>query len=300
VPPDPNGNLALGRAASATSQSAGFAASNVTDGNASSYWESANGAFPQSVTVDLGAARQVGRIVLKLPPSSAWGARTQTLSVLGSNDGSAFGQLVGSAGYRFDPASGNSVTIPVSANQRYLRVTVTANTGWPAGQVSEFEVYAATGTTPPTTTSTTTTTTPPTGNLARGKQASASSQSGGFGPSNTTDGDANSYWESVNGTFPQSVTVDLGSSLAVGRLVLKLPPSSAWATRTQTLSVEGSADGGTYRSLVGSAGYAFDPATGNSVTITFPATSAKFVRLAITGNTGWPAGQVSEFEVYAG
>jgi hypothetical protein len=50
--------------------------------------------------------------------------------------------------------------------------------------------------------------------------------------------------------------------------------------------------------VVGSAGYRFDPATGNTVTITVPATSQRFLRLNITGNDGWPAGQVSEFQVY--
>ena len=43
------------------------------------------------------------RIVLTLPPPSAWGTRTQTLSVLGSTDGSNFSTVVGSAGYTVQP-----------------------------------------------------------------------------------------------------------------------------------------------------------------------------------------------------
>ena len=81
--------------------------------------------------------------------------------------------------------------------------------------------------------------------------------------------------------------------------MLKLPPSSAWATRTQTLSVQGSTNGSTFATIVGSAGYTFNPASGNTVTITFAATSARYVRITVTGNTGWAAGQVSEFEIYA-
>jgi hypothetical protein len=46
-----------------------------------------------------------------------------------------------SAGYVFDPATGNAVTIPVSATARFVRLTFTANTGWPAGQAAELEVY---------------------------------------------------------------------------------------------------------------------------------------------------------------
>ena len=74
---------------------------------------------------------------------------------------------------------------------------------------------------------------------------------------------------------------------------------AAWATRTQTLSVQGSTNGSSFSTVVNSAGYTFNPATGNTVTITFPATSTRYVRLNFTANTGWPAGQFSEFEVYA-
>jgi hypothetical protein len=94
------------------------------------------------------------------------------------------------------------------------------------------------------------------------------------------------------------VQVDLGSAVGVSRIVLTLPPSSAWGTRTQTLSVLGSTNGTAFTTLVGSAGYTFDPNTGNTVTIAVPATSTRYVRLNVTANTGWPAGQVSEFEVF--
>jgi hypothetical protein len=155
-----------------------------------------------------------------------------------------------------------------------------------------------TPTTPTTSTTPTTPTTPPSGNLALRKQISASGSQGGFPPGNAVDGDANSYWESTNNAFPQTLTVDLGSAASVSRIVLKLPPSNAWGTRTQTLSVQGSTDGSTFTTVSGSAGYTFNPATGNTATITFAATSRRYLRLTITGNTGWPAGQVSEFEVY--
>jgi hypothetical protein len=117
-------------------------AGNVTDGSTSSYWESASNSFPQWVQVDLGAATSVSRITLDLPPSTAWATRSQTLSVLGSTDGSAFSTLVASASYTFNPATGNTVTITFpSASERYVRVNITANSGWPAGQVSDFQIY---------------------------------------------------------------------------------------------------------------------------------------------------------------
>ncbi|MGW1916019.1 discoidin domain-containing protein [Streptomyces sp. NPDC002076] len=141
--PDPNRNLAKGRPASATGSQDVYTPGKAVDGDANSYWESTNNAFPQSWTVDLGSSYAVRRLVLKLPPSSAWGARTQTITVLGSTDGSAYSTVAGSQGYRFDPATGNTATValPSSTNLRYLRLTVSANTGWPAGQFSEVEAY---------------------------------------------------------------------------------------------------------------------------------------------------------------
>ena len=63
--------------------------------------------------------------------------------------------------------------------------------------------------------------------------------------------------------------------------------------------MQGSTDGSTFTTMVASAGYTFDPsANGNTVTINFSATTTRYVRLNITANTAWPAGQIGEFEVY--
>ncbi|BDH06704.1 discoidin domain-containing protein [Streptomyces seoulensis] len=141
--PDPNRNLAKGRPATATGSQDVYTPGKAADGDANTYWESANSAFPQSWTVDLGSAYPVRRLVLKLPPSSAWGARTQTIAVQGSTDGSSYTTVSGAQGYRFDPASGNTVTVslPSGTSLRHLRLVVSGNTGWPAGQLSEVEAY---------------------------------------------------------------------------------------------------------------------------------------------------------------
>ncbi|WP_428964971.1 discoidin domain-containing protein [Micromonospora fluostatini] len=155
---------------------------------------------------------------------------------------------------------------------------------------------------PPTTTPPTTppTTTPPTtGNLALGRPVTATSHTDVYVATNAVDGAANTYWESANHVFPQTLTVDLGSARPVRRVVLKLPPSPAWQTRTQTLSVLGSTDGTTWATLAAPAGRTFDPAGGNTVSIGLPAGDRRYVRLVVTGNTGWPAAQVAEFEVHA-
>jgi len=92
------------------------------------------------VQVDLGSAQSASRVVLTLP--AGWGARNETLSVLGSTDGSNFSTVKASATYAFTPSANNTVTITFAATtQRYFRLNVTANDGWPAGQISGFQVW---------------------------------------------------------------------------------------------------------------------------------------------------------------
>ena len=152
------------------------------------------------------------------------------------------------------------------------------------------------GGTTPTTTPTPTPTPTPGVNLARGRAATATSVNGPYSAGNAVDGSQASYWESA-GAFPQSLTVDLGSSAALGRAVLRLP--TGWEARTQTLSVLGSADGTTWSPLTSSTGRLFDPGAANTVTVTLPGTSVRYVRVTVTANTGWAAAQIAELEVYA-
>jgi hypothetical protein len=133
----------------------------------------------------------------------------------------------------------------------------------------------------------------PDGNLAIGQQVTASSQAlSWLGPANLVDGDPGTYFESANNAFPQTVTLDLGGRRTVDRLVLRLPAN--WGTRTETIAV--AADG---TALVPAAGYELNPDTGNAVTISFPSTTVRTLTLTFTGNTGWPAAQLSELEVHA-
>ncbi|MEV0618158.1 discoidin domain-containing protein, partial [Nonomuraea sp. NPDC050404] len=129
-------------------------------------------------------------------------------------------------------------------------------------------------------------------NLAAGKAATAGSFTDVYRAANVTDGNQATYWESANNAFPQWIQVDLGVSASVTRLVLKLP--TGWPSRTQTLTVQASANGSTFTTLAASAARTFNPAA----TITFPATTTRYLRLHITANSQWPAGQLSEFEVW--
>ncbi|GIF68311.1 hypothetical protein Ais01nite_63460 [Asanoa ishikariensis] len=272
-------NLALGKTASASSTNGGFGAGNLNDGNAGSYWES-SGALPQWAQVDLGASTSIDQVVLKLP--AGWGARNQTVTLQGSTNGTSFSTLVGAQSYAFN---GNPVTINFTATStRYVRASVSANTGWGAAQLSELEVYGAgTG---------------GSDNLAQGKATAESGHADVYGSGNVVDGNQGTYWESTNNSFPEWVQVDLGAAQTVNRVVLKLP-TSGWGTRTQTLSVQGSTNGTSFTDLAGSQTYTFNPAVaGNSVSITFNQATTRYVRINITANSAWPAGQLSEVEVY--
>ncbi|ALG10875.1 CARDB domain-containing protein [Kibdelosporangium phytohabitans] len=278
-------NLSLGRTATASGTQGGFAAANVNDGNAQTYWESANNVLPQWVQVDLGAGASVNQVVLGLPGS--WGARTQTLSVQGSTDGSAFTALSPSAGRVFSPSSANAVTIDFDATTvRYVRVHVTANTGWPAAQVSELEIYGTDGDPPPGGGE---------GDLAAGKPVEANSHVHNFVAANANDNNVGTYWESAG--FDGNLTVKLGSNAEVSSVVLRLNPDPVWGPRTQTLEILGREQSVTsFTSLKALGQYAFNPSSGNSVTIPVTGRVAD-LRLRFTANTGAPGGQVAELQV---
>jgi hypothetical protein len=390
-------NLAIGATMTASSSAPGYPPSNANDGNASTYWESLNGsAYPQTLTAKLSSSQSLGSVTLLLPPSASWATRSQTLSVLGSTNGTSYTTLVPSTTYTFNPATGNSVSLslPAGTNEQYLQLSFTNNTGWSAAQLSEFQIYGGSGggggsatlTATPTslafgnqavnTTSTAQTvtvmntgtisatvssisvaapfaqtntcgstiaagasctvgvtfkptvngtasanltiasnatnstltvavsgtgtggTTTPT-NLALNAPITASGYTQTYVATNANDGNTSTYWEGTNGAWPTTLTVNLGSAKPLAKVVLFLPPSTSWATRTQTLSVLGSNDNSAWTTLVGSAVYTFNPATGNTVTIMLPtSTIQQYLRLSFTANSVQNGAQISEFQVW--
>ncbi|MFD4605715.1 discoidin domain-containing protein [Streptomyces sp. NPDC058464] len=215
--------------------------------------------------------------------SLAWNAATDNVGVSGYR----VLQVSGSTSTQVGTTDATSFTVTGLAASTAYTFDVVAHDA--AGNVSQPSNQVNVTTDPPSSTT----------NLALHRPTSESSHTQVYASSNATDGDTNTYWESANNAFPQWVQVDLGAATGVRRIVLKLPPATAWATRTQTVSVQGSTDGGTFAQLLASAGYTFDPATGNTATLTLPATATtRYVRLTFTANNGWLAGQVSEFQVF--
>ncbi|WP_307846618.1 choice-of-anchor D domain-containing protein [Actinospica durhamensis] len=388
-------NIALQATMTGSSSASGYPATNTNDNNTSTYWESLDGsAYPQTLTAQWTSAMPLASVTLTLPPSSAWATRTETLSVLGSNNGSSWTTLVGSAGYTFNPSTGNtaSITLPANSKYQYLQLSFTGNTGWSAAQLSEFQVYPAVGgggtttsatlsaspspvsfgsvntgstsaqtvtitntgsaaasissvaATSPFTESNTCATSLAAGasctatvtfapaaagaasgsltvssnatdstltvalsgtgvstntNLALNRPVTDSNYTQTYVPANAVDGNTSTYWESVDASWPAWLAVDLGSTTTVGSVVIDLPPSSAWSTRTQTLSVLGSTNDSTWTTLVASATYTWNPSTGNTVTITLPAgSSARYVEVNFTANSVQNGAQVSELQIF--
>ncbi|GAA4003068.1 CARDB domain-containing protein [Allokutzneria multivorans] len=222
----------------------------------------ADAAQERSIQRDLGRTISVGKLILKLPNAKP----TSTLSVETSQDGSGFAVAAKEAAH---PTKNNTVTIDLPATPaRFVRVNV--KDAKPSDlEVQEAQTKALTAT------------------------FTASSTTQTYTAGNVGDGDAATYWESANNAFPQWVQADLGASVAVNRLALKLP--AGWEQRTQTLRVRGSTNGTAFTDLAAEKDYVFG---GDAVEISFSAATLRYVRLEFTANTGWPAAQLGEFELH--
>ncbi len=135
-------------------------------------------------------------------------------------------------------------------------------------------------------------------NLALGRPAVSSSNIYDFVATKAVDGEVRSYWEGGAGTYPNFLTVDLGSSQAIRGVAVKLNPARIWSPRKQTIAVLTSEDGENFTVAVPAAEYRFDPAAnGNVAAIPLTATG-RYVRLSFTANTEAKAGQAAEIEIY--
>jgi hypothetical protein len=271
-PVTPTGtNLALGKAFSASGYTQSFAPANAGDGNTGTYWEGAAGAWPSTLTVDLGSDATLDAVVVKLDPS--WGTRTQTYAILGrATAQSAFTTLVPSATYTFTGGS-NVVTTGVSGTVRTLQLSFTANSGATGGQAAELEVWGTAGSTPP----------PPAGQLeaelaALSGGAAVNTNHAGYSGTGFVDG----YWtQGARTTFGvqaaaagwYDVTLHYGngfgaSSLSVyvdGTRALQTPLASTgswdvWTDRTEVLRLNAGAN---------TVAYAYDPGDGANVNLDY-------------------------------
>lgn len=123
----------------------------IVDGDATgtSYYESAE--LPATIVIDLGDIYSINALVLCLPPSLKWDARTEEIEIYISDSTSAYSDqttfttLVAKQGYLFDPQTGNRniINLTNSVNARFIKLVITSNdirAGYNA-QLSEFSVY---------------------------------------------------------------------------------------------------------------------------------------------------------------
>ena len=305
---------------------------------------SITGAFAQTNTCPSSlAAGGTCTVSVKFEPTAA-GAATGTLSVASSAPGSPLtvaltgtGTSTSTTALTASPSSlsfGNEATGQDSTAQT-VTITNPNSTAVTVSSVSISGVFAQTNTCPsslpaggsctasvkfePTTTGTasgtlsvassapgspltvalTGTGTSTSTNLALNAAVTASSYTQTYVPANAVDGNTSTYWEADNGVWPSTITVNLGSSQTLGSVTITLPPSSAWNTRTQTLSILGSANDSTFTTIVGSATYTWNPSTGNTVTIPLPSgTADQYVEFSFTANSVQNGAQASEIEIY--
>ncbi len=139
------GDYAEGRPVTVSSILDGWDPNALTDGNANTIWEAKADVFPAGATIDIQDTVSVGRAVFLLPDNPAWGSRTETIEIQGSTDGTTFSTLMPATPVVLD-AVNNHNTASVSftpGTARYVRIVISANTGWNAAQLADVQLYAS-------------------------------------------------------------------------------------------------------------------------------------------------------------
>ena len=135
-------NVALNADASVTGFNDVYNANNLNDGDRLTYWEGKPDADENSVVIEFDDSYNIHTILLGLNPAAIWQPRVQTISFSLSDDGENFTEFIPLTEYGFDPKTGNEIVIrDLEGKGKFIKITITANTGAVAGQIAEFEVY---------------------------------------------------------------------------------------------------------------------------------------------------------------
>lgn len=138
-------SLSYNKGVSATPHADVYEASNITDGNRMTYYESESGTWPAEVVINLADTYDVSYFSLHLPPLMQWEPREQTIEVLTSVDGNSYTTVAEPQSYSFDPVTGNVVEIELSnaVQAQYVKFLITSNTapGDYGAQISEINIF---------------------------------------------------------------------------------------------------------------------------------------------------------------
>jgi hypothetical protein len=259
--------LSQGKTATASStENAASPASNAVDGNTGTRWSSAF-SDPQWLQVDLGSTATVSQVTLNWEAAFASGFQIQTSSD-GTNWTSIFTTSTGTGGIQ---------NLTVNGTGRFVRMLGTTRGTAFGYSLWEFQVFgtvnsaAACGTT----------------NAALNRPATASStESAAFPASNAVDGNATTRWSSAF-SDPQSLQVDLGTSMTVCQVVLNWEAAFASGFQIQT-----SPDGINWTSI-------FTTATGTGGVQTLNVNgTGRFVRMLGTARGTAFGYSLFEFQVF--
>src|SRR5262245_51825671 len=187
--------ISQGKPTTASStENAGTAAANATDGNTGTRWSSAF-SDPQWIQVDLGATATIDQVTLIWEAAYA---RSFQLQV--STNGTSWTNI-----YTTTTGTGGTQTLAVSGSGRYVRMNGTVRATVYGYSLWEFQVYGTIGGTGGCGTA----------NAAQGRPASASStENATFPASAAFDGNTATRWSSAF-SDPQWIQVDLGSSQTI-------------------------------------------------------------------------------------
>ncbi|HEY0607640.1 MAG TPA: discoidin domain-containing protein, partial [Herpetosiphonaceae bacterium] len=229
-------NLALNRPVSASSvENGGTPATAAVDGNTGTRWSSA-ASDPQWISVDLGAVRTIGRVVLRW--EAAYG-RAYQIQV--SNDGSTWTNI-----YSTTTGDGGVDDLTVSGSGRYVRMYGTQRATQYGYSLWELEVYAGTTATPTPGTCGTT-------NVALNRPATTSSiENAGTPASAAVDGNTGTRWSSA-ASDPQWLQIDLGSVQSICKVILRWEAAYGRAYQIQ-VSNDGSTWANIYSTTTGDGG----------------------------------------------
>ncbi|MDX6279618.1 MAG: hypothetical protein QOH03_689 [Kribbellaceae bacterium] len=218
--------LSQGKTATASStENAVFTAASAVDGDQGTRWSSAHAVDPQWIQVDLGQTATVNQVVLNWETAAAKAFQIQV-----SADGTNWNSI-----YSTTTSTGGDQTLTVSGSGRYVRMLGTQRTTQWGYSLWEFKVFGTTSGTGPG---------PGSKLLSYGKSGAASSQQSDGNcwectPARAFDLDPASRWATTTDSGwvdPGWISVDLGATAQIDKVILQWDPASAKSYQIQVSS----------------------------------------------------------------
>ena len=257
------GNLLGGTISASSSQDSAHAPSNAKDGNLDTYWSANSRSKPQWFKVDLGGLYTLSKIDQSFAQLNTW-----KFVIEGSIDNENWATLVDKSG----GASGQHFSNSVDGIWRYVRLTFPSSApNFPASS-KEFSVFG----------------TGEGGNIAAGKTALASSNSVSYESGKGADGNTSTYWSANSDTFPQWMTVDLGSDSSLRVVEQNFVDFDTWKFK-----VEGSRDNVSWTPLMDRSDGVVGQSFKQNVTGTY-----RYVRLTVLASAAKHWASSSELNVH--